>query len=168
MSSSPDFDEAIALARKAYFAAIATGDAIAKPAFDAAAASFSDPAIADFAMAQLRFNLRTSFFALALTEFNDAVVIYAADESADPAAVYAALAKRTVALEASYEDLIEHEAAVDLCGASSDLGAQVHPDLVDDMLDLVENREILAAEIAQSTEWLLREVERRRSSSDGA
>lgn len=162
MTRNQDFDEAIALARKDYMAAIAQGDAVAAPVFEAASASFSDPAVTKCAIAQLRFNLRNSFFALALSEYNDAVVRFEADELADPGFVYLALAKCKVGLESSFDDITKYETALEVCRATSTLGAQLYPDLMDELLDVAENREIIATEIAESKEWLIREVERRK------
>ena len=37
----------------------------------------------------------------------------------------------------------------------------MYPDLMEALLDVAENREIIAAEIAENTKWLFSEVERR-------
>lgn len=162
MSSNQDFDEAIALARKPYMAAIAQGDAVAAPAFEAASASFSDPVIADFAISQLKFNLRNSFFALALSEYNDVVVRYATDEHADPEPIYQALAKCSAALEVSFADIADYESALEMFRAASPAGEHMYPDLMEGLLDVAENKEIIASQIAENITWLLNVVERRK------
>ena len=98
MSTNKEFADALTHARPAYISEIEQGEAIAEPAFEAAAASYSDQALATCAIAQLRFNLRNSFFTLALDEFNQLVTDYNENELTDPEPIYQALAKCTVAL----------------------------------------------------------------------
>ena len=164
MSTDKEFAEALSLARQAYSAEIAQGEAVAEPAFDAAAVAFSDRALAACALAQLRFNLRNSFLSLRLSEYHEAVLAFSTNESADHRPVYLALAKCTVALEASFSDVAEYEAAIETFRTSSSAGESMYPDIMEGLLDVAENREAIAAEIAESTDWLLNEVERRKGS----
>ncbi len=162
MSTNQEFAKAILLARPAYISEIEQGEAIAQPAFEAAAASYSDQALATCAVAQLRFNLRNSFFALALDEYNEAIRGYATSELTDPQLIYQALAKCTVALESSFSDISEYEEALEIFRSASPAGEHMYPDLMEALLDIAENREIIAAEIAETTKWLFSEVERRK------
>ena len=161
MSTDQEFAKAISLARPAYISEIEQGEAIAQPAFEAAAASYTDQALATCAIAQLRFNLRNSFFALALDEYNEAIRGYAANELADPEPVYQALAKCTVALESSFSDISAYEEALEIFRSASPAGEHMYPDLMEALLDVAENRETIAAEIAENSKWLFSEVERR-------
>ena len=162
MSTNKEFADALTHARPAYISEIEQGEAIAEPAFEAAAASYSDQALATCAIAQLRFNLRNSFFTLALDEFNQLVTDYNENELTDPEPIYQALAKCTVALESSFSDISEYEAALEIFRSASPAGEHMYPDLMEALLDVAENREIIAAEIAENTKWLFSEVERRK------
>ncbi len=161
MSTNQEFAKAISLARPAYMSEIEQGEAIAQPAFEAAAASYTDQALATCAIAQLKLNLRNSFFALALDEYNEAIRGYTTNELADPEPVYQALAKCTVALESSFSDISEYEEALEIFRSSGPVGEQVYPDLMEALLDVAENRETIAAEVAENEKWLMNEVERR-------
>ncbi len=164
MSTNQEFAKAVLPARQALISEIEQGEAIAKPAFEAAAASYSDQALAACAVAQLKFNLRNSFFTLALDDYNEAVMGYSTNELADPDPIYQALAKCSVALEISFSDIRDYEAVLEIFRAASPAGELMYPDLMEGLLDIAENRETIAAEIAESANWLFNEVERRRSS----
>jgi hypothetical protein len=160
MSTNKEFADALTLARPAYISEIEQGEAIAKPAFEAAAAAYTDQALATCAIAQLRFNLLNSFFTLALDEFNQLVADYNENELTDPQPIYQALAKCTVALEVSFSDISEYEAALEIFRSASPAGEHMYPELMEALLDVAENREIIAAEITESTTWLINKAER--------
>lgn len=162
MSTNQEFTKAISLARPAYIAEIEQGEAIAKPAFEAAAASYTDQALAICAVAQLRFNLHNSFFALALDEYNEAIMGYSTNELADPEPIYQALAKCTVALEISFSAISDYEEALEILRTASPTGEHMYPDLMERLLDVAKNRETITAEITENTKWLFSEVERRK------
>lgn len=140
-------------ARRSYFVPVLRG---------ATMAEITDQALATCAIAQLRFNLRNSFFTLALEEYNELVADYNSNELTDLRPLYQALAKCTVALEVSFSDITDYEAALEILRAASPAGEHMYPELMESLVDVAENREIIATEIAESTTWLLNVVESRK------